>query len=626
MLNIKNYPLVSLCTITSGNINRLNLLKKVIDNFNYPKNRIEWIILSCGEINTNDENDTNNKIDYKFLTNATKKYIFAKYYHFPYHTNKGQLFNAANKIVSGNIIFYLDEMCYYFVDKIEFTINQMFHGQTQYMISGADYVLSCDMDQKKIYRNKYDFPILSSLVFTRELLLAKTHNKKLNNEKYDDKFIDGLDVLRLQNSVVEFNKINTNVQKSIDNLNKVIPQYYADEIIQINTITNKNIYGNADNEIINQQTHQQIQESQQIQETQQMQEKKTTDIIIFTSYIGSCSWYENIKIFSYLFDGFKIEYNVDPNKYNSKYIIYDSETICSYNFNNINTTNMNTKLIFLARDYKDYSYLNVDFLIDCKKYNNMLINPRNYIYIPKYVYISQHINRLSTISKYYKNRKRTNRLLYFEKFVSKKSSILINLLLSNKFKIDIINSSLRNVIFDKSFSIFNNYTNKYKPLYYLKCIELFSKYKFVICIDNLPQNNNCTDYVSEKIFLIYISGAIPIYIGSQQIKDHINDLAIVNFTDNEIHNNTSDNIINNPNNVCNISDNNASNTSGNNNINKTNNNEKLSDKINYINKNINNNEYFLNEVSKIKNNLFICDIQNYFDKIKHMIYNDQCTE
>ncbi len=48
-------------------------------------------------------------------------------------------------------------------------------------------------------------------------------------------------------------------------------------------------------------------------------------------------------------------------------------------------------------------------------------------------------------------------------------------------------------------------------------IELFSKYKFVIAIEN----SNCVDYVTEKLVHAVASGSIPIVAGAQNMPDYL---------------------------------------------------------------------------------------------------------
>ena len=48
-------------------------------------------------------------------------------------------------------------------------------------------------------------------------------------------------------------------------------------------------------------------------------------------------------------------------------------------------------------------------------------------------------------------------------------------------------------------------------------IELYSKYKFVIAIEN----SNCQDYVSEKLVHVIASGSIPIVAGRDGMPNYL---------------------------------------------------------------------------------------------------------
>lgn len=48
--------------------------------------------------------------------------------------------------------------------------------------------------------------------------------------------------------------------------------------------------------------------------------------------------------------------------------------------------------------------------------------------------------------------------------------------------------------------------------------EVFPKYKFVLCIENMK---NIDDYISQRVFDIFISNAVPIYWGAKNISEYI---------------------------------------------------------------------------------------------------------
>jgi hypothetical protein len=56
-------------------------------------------------------------------------------------------------------------------------------------------------------------------------------------------------------------------------------------------------------------------------------------------------------------------------------------------------------------------------------------------------------------------------------------------------------------------------------------LRLFSQYKFVICFEN----SNTHGYITEKIFNVFLSGAIPIYNGAPDIENYVNKKAFIQY-------------------------------------------------------------------------------------------------
>ena len=66
--------------------------------------------------------------------------------------------------------------------------------------------------------------------------------------------------------------------------------------------------------------------------------------------------------------------------------------------------------------------------------------------------------------------------------------------------------------------------------------DVLSKAKFACCFENV---SDLPDYITEKIFDCFFSGCVPIYWGSETIKDHIPANCFINRRDfkntNEVH-------------------------------------------------------------------------------------------
>lgn len=104
-------------------------------------------------------------------------------------------------------------------------------------------------------------------------------------------------------------------------------------------------------------------------------------------------------------------------------------------------------------------------------------------------------------------------------------------------------SSERNYILDKleqKFKIdyagnFRNNVNRIEGGYNSESIiNFYSQYKFVICIENTKQET----YITEKIINGFLAKTIPIYWGSENIKEHFNEKRFINITS------LDDNVIN----------------------------------------------------------------------------------
>lgn len=58
-------------------------------------------------------------------------------------------------------------------------------------------------------------------------------------------------------------------------------------------------------------------------------------------------------------------------------------------------------------------------------------------------------------------------------------------------------------------------------------LQVFNKYKFIMCIENSKTNG----YLTEKIFNIFLSKSIPIYDGAPDIYNYINDYSFILYDD-----------------------------------------------------------------------------------------------
>jgi len=64
----------------------------------------------------------------------------------------------------------------------------------------------------------------------------------------------------------------------------------------------------------------------------------------------------------------------------------------------------------------------------------------------------------------------------------------------------------------------------------IELLRIFNKYKFIICFENSKTDN----YITEKIFNVFLSKSIPIYDGAPNITDYINPSSFIKYDENYI--------------------------------------------------------------------------------------------
>lgn len=145
-----------------------------------------------------------------------------------------------------------------------------------------------------------------------------------------------------------------------------------------------------------------------------------------------------------------------------------------------------------------------------------------------------------------------NRHSYFnnKELYSKRIDITLNL--SNKNYIDLYGFGWNDPKFKTM--LWPKYFLNKKSLQKIYCgspiskIETYKKYKFALCVENCSEN----DYLTEKIFDAFYSGAVPIYLGAKNVdklvpKNTFIDYRIFNNKDEDLYrylNSISDNQIN----------------------------------------------------------------------------------
>jgi hypothetical protein len=64
----------------------------------------------------------------------------------------------------------------------------------------------------------------------------------------------------------------------------------------------------------------------------------------------------------------------------------------------------------------------------------------------------------------------------------------------------------------------------------IELLKIFNRYKFIICVENSKTDN----YITEKIFNVFLAKAIPIYDGAPNITNYINSSSFIKYGENYI--------------------------------------------------------------------------------------------
>jgi len=150
---------------------------------------------------------------------------------------------------------------------------------------------------------------------------------------------------------------------------------------------------------------------------------------------------------------------------------------------------------------------------------NKIIENNNFLAIPMiYVYIN-----------YYLNNKKLIKPLNNVSFNNKKFCLVINKSGLNK-NIDIYVNLLSNIDNIDNISIYDEIKNK-SCYHSLELINIFNKYKFILCVENSIGEG----YITEKIFNCFFARTIPIFIGTDDIYLYINSSCFINNVENNLN-------------------------------------------------------------------------------------------
>jgi len=110
-------------------------------------------------------------------------------------------------------------------------------------------------------------------------------------------------------------------------------------------------------------------------------------------------------------------------------------------------------------------------------------------------------------------------------FKDKKFCLIINKSNLNP-EIEKLHTILKNIDTVDHINLYNNIINKKSCYNSIELLNVFNKYKFIICFENSYEDG----YITEKIFNCFFSRTIPIYKGSPIIDQYINEKSFINMS------------------------------------------------------------------------------------------------
>ncbi len=111
-------------------------------------------------------------------------------------------------------------------------------------------------------------------------------------------------------------------------------------------------------------------------------------------------------------------------------------------------------------------------------------------------------------------------------FKDKKFCLMINKSKLNS-EIDNISKLLSSIGTVDNISLYNDYINNTSCYHSVELLNVFNKYKFIICFENSYSDG----YITEKIFNCLFAKTIPLYKGSKKIGDNINKNCFIDIND-----------------------------------------------------------------------------------------------
>lgn len=171
--NSNKLPFVSICTPTFNRRPFIPMTIKCIENQNYPKDKIEWIIVDDGTDPIED-----------LVTNIP----YAKYIRFDKKISLGKKRNIANNNANGDIIVYMDDDDYYPPDRIIHVVDTL-RKNPKVLCAGSSemYIFFKEINEMhKFGPYGVNHATAATFAFKKELLKITSYdeNAELAEEKH----------------------------------------------------------------------------------------------------------------------------------------------------------------------------------------------------------------------------------------------------------------------------------------------------------------------------------------------------------------------------------------------------------------------------------------------------------
>lgn len=174
-----------------------------------------------------------------------------------------------------------------------------------------------------------------------------------------------------------------------------------------------------------------------------------------------------------------------------------------------------------------------------KKFNNYK-NSLMHIYLYNHIYKVEYTQKYLAIPliyyriNYYISYKYKIKPSIITPFENKKFCLMINRSNLNS-NIHYFYNLLNTIAPVDNISLYDNEISQKSCYNSVELLNVFNKYKFILCFENSYQNG----YVTEKIFNCFFSGAIPIYNGAPNILDYFSESSFINVNNTNTKNETA---------------------------------------------------------------------------------------